>query len=624
MNEQRQDAYVDLIIKLLNCTSEDEGKILEANQYLLDAEFLQMVEAVAKMMSEEGRENDANWLRNLKNQLAEYLNESSLQRQIDDLSEEDLQAYLQVLMQILQATVESKCDAEVIYPLFAANTDKLDDNFAKILRRWATNKFEEAEADEAEYIATVIVCFGDLLAQFPLGNKASNMEIAIASNETVLKIFTQQAFPKQWAQTHNNLGNAYSDRIVSNKAENIEQAIKAYTEALKVFTRQAFPEDWAKTQNNLGIAYCKRMMGDRAQNIEEAIKAFNLTLEIFTYQAFAYQWATQQHNLGNAYLYRILGDREQNIEQAIQIFNRALEIFTRPAFSNEWAMIKNALGGAYSKRMIGDKADNIKDAIATYKAVLEIYTRERFPHKWAMIQRNLGAIYRHRSVGDSEENIKLAITACNAALSVYTRETFPEDWAIVQNELGAAYCCYYELSEDQPKYLENSIKAFNAALQVRTREAFPLDCAKTLFNLGLTYQFSQKFDIAYTTYKSVIDIAESLRGEIISGEESKRKQAEEWNRLYRCIVEVCLELGDNHQAVEYIERSKTRNLVELILQRDSKTIFTPEVATQLQQLRDKIAKGQYQIQNGTAENYTALAQHLQELRQQQNHLQNNY
>ena len=102
MNQQRKDAYIDLIQDLLNCSSDKEGEILQENRDLLDAEFLQMVEAVAKMMSEEGRENDANWLRNLKNQLAEYLNESSLQRQIDDLSEEDLQAYLQVLMQIDQ------------------------------------------------------------------------------------------------------------------------------------------------------------------------------------------------------------------------------------------------------------------------------------------------------------------------------------------------------------------------------------------------------------------------------------------------------------------------------------------------------------------------------------------
>ncbi|MBF2017238.1 MAG: hypothetical protein IGS23_18950 [Rivularia sp. T60_A2020_040] len=49
------------------------------------------------------------------------------------------------------------------------------------------------------------------------------------------------------------------------------------------------------------------------------------------------------------------------------------------------------------------------------------------------------------------------------------------------------------------------------------------------------------------------------------------------------MVEVCLELGKNTQAIEYSERSKTRNLIELILKRDSKTFFFPEVFTQLEQ-----------------------------------------
>ena len=70
--------------------------------------------------------------------------------------------------------------------------------------------------------------------------------------------------------------------------------------------------------------------------------------------------------------------------------------------------------------------------------------------------------------------------------------------------------------------------------------------------------------------------------------------------------------------------AKTRNLVELILERDSKIIFPPEVVIQLEQLRDEIAKEQYKIQNGPAENPKALAEHLQELRQRKNNLQDNY
>ncbi len=234
----------------------------------------------------------------------------------------------------------------------------------------------------------------------------------------------------------------------------------------------------------------------------------------------------------------------------------------------------------------------------------------------------MGVAYRNRILGDKAENIELAIAAYTTALEVLTRIAFPQDWATVQMNLGNAY--FERIKGGRAENLEMAIASHRAALEVRTCSAFPQDHVTTLFNLGLTYQAAEKLDLAYQTFASAIATVDSLRGEIISGDETKRKQAEEWTKLYLRIVEVCLGLGKITEAIEYIERSKTRNLVELILERDSKTIFPPEVVTQLEIYRDKIAVGQYQIQNGKAENPTALGQHLQELRQQRNNLQDQY
>lgn len=44
MNEQRRDAYLNLIQQLLSCPNGEEAEILAANRDLLDAEFLLMVE----------------------------------------------------------------------------------------------------------------------------------------------------------------------------------------------------------------------------------------------------------------------------------------------------------------------------------------------------------------------------------------------------------------------------------------------------------------------------------------------------------------------------------------------------------------------------------------------------
>ncbi|MFM6133000.1 MAG: hypothetical protein ACKPCP_02310, partial [Sphaerospermopsis kisseleviana] len=158
--------------------------------------------------------------------------------------------------------------------------DKLNLTFANLLQAWATTTIAEAEPETAQFLAAVIVELGNLIQQFPLGNKANNMEIAITGYEIAFTVFTRQTFPEYWAMTQNSLGIAYSDRIRGDKAQNLENAIKAYTAALKVYTRHDFPEKWAMTQNNLATAYSDRIRGDKAQNLENAIKAYTAALKV--------------------------------------------------------------------------------------------------------------------------------------------------------------------------------------------------------------------------------------------------------------------------------------------------------------------------------------------------------
>ncbi|MEH1904832.1 MAG: hypothetical protein V7L04_26390, partial [Nostoc sp.] len=323
----------------------------------------------------------------------------------------------------------------------------------------------------------------------------------------------------------NNLGAAYGERIFGERAENIESAIAAFSAALSVYTRSVFPQNWAATQNNLGAAYGERIFGERAENIESAIAAFSAALSVRTRSAFPQDWAGTQNNLGNAYHQRIFGERAENIESAIAAYSAALSVRTRSAFPQDWAGTQNNLGAAYGERIFGERAENIESAIAAYSAALSVRTRSAFPQQWATTQNNLGIAYGERIFGERAENIELAIAAYSAALSVLTRSAFP------QNN------------------------------------------AETLLNLGRLYQEEKQFDSAYNTFVKAIETVETLRVKIDSTEEAKRKQAEEWNQLYRRMVEVCLALARDAEAIEYIERSKTRILVELLTKA---TLTNPE------------------------------------------------
>ncbi len=304
MNEQRLQAYYQLIQQLLSCADGEESAILQANSELLDADFLQLVVGLAGMFSQEGEENTANWLLGLASQLSEYLNiplEENTPEAETPVSEADRETYLQFLLEVLQATAESTGNPQVVYPLLAANTDKLNLTFANLLQAWATTTIAEAEPETAQFLAAVIVELGNLIQQFPLGNKANNMEIAITGYEIAFTVFTRQTFPEYWAMTQNSLGNAYGDRIRGDKAQNLENAIAAYTAALEVFTRDDFPVDWAMMQNNLGNAYRNRIRGDKAQNLENAIKAYTAALEVRTRHDFPVYYVETAYLISIAY-----------------------------------------------------------------------------------------------------------------------------------------------------------------------------------------------------------------------------------------------------------------------------------------------------------------------------------
>ncbi|MEH2237590.1 CHAT domain-containing protein [Nostoc sp.] len=569
MNEQRQQAYLNLIRSLLDSPSGEESEILAANQELLDAGLVQKMLERASHLLKQSELDLANRLMNIAGQqLGVYTKLSSTAIEKE---------YLDFLEQVLKVTADSRDNVQVVSQRLVADIKKIDNISAKVFRAWAQNKLIQAEPDEAKSIASDINDLSTLILELLVGDKTSHIEIAIAGYEIVLNIF---------------------------------------------FTRTALPLKWAMIKNNLGIAFSQRIQGDRVENQESAIKNFTSSLEIITCSKFPQEWAITHSNLGNAYFYRIKGNRPENLECAIKAYDAALKVITRSTLPSEWAMIQNNLANSYIERQRKDKTENIENAIIAYTAALEVYTRFEFPQQWATTQNNLGNAYLDRIKEDREENIENAIAIFCVVLEVFSRTDFPEQWAMMQNNLGNAY--RQRIQGDRRANFEKAIEFCTNALEVFTYARFPQNYVLTLCNIGILYQEAQQLTKAYTTFNSAIRTVESLRGEIISGDESKRKQAEEWNKLYRRIVEVCTELDNITEAIEYVERSKTRNLVEQILERDSKTIFPPEVFTQLEKYRDEIAVGQYQIQNGKAENPQFLAQHLQELRQQRNELQNRY
>ncbi len=577
------------------------------------------------------------------------------------------QAYLTFLAEVLQ-TVTHSPDFRQVYPLLRNNLDKLDQNFAQLLRQWASSVMPAATPVETRRLGALIGNLSNAIGRFPLGNKANNLEIEIAGYETVAKVFTRsyfpqdwatlqnnlgnayterlkgdpgqnlelaiacfqnalqvrnpQQYPEQWATLQNNLGNAYTDRLKGDPADNQEKAIACYQNALRVRTREMFGEEWASTQNNLGRTYSRRIRGDRAQNLELAIACYYNALQVYNRNLFPRRWATTQNNLANAYCARLRGNRTQNLEDAINCYQRALQIRTRESFPVQWATTQSNLGRVWMDRIQGDRIDNLEKAIACYQNALQVHTRHKFPERWATLQTYLGKAYNLRLKGEKADNLELVIACyqnallfCNPqkfperwamlcaylgralsehlkgernrnlksaiacyqnALKVYTRKNSPDRWAMLQNDVGQAF---YKLTEtENSSHLQTAIACYHNAAQVYTRETYPHRWAQTLFYLGQAHILQGELLRAYSVFAAAVDTVEFLRCEatvdlVDLGDRSighSLKSTRTWTGLYKSLVQVCLELGATQpeyyaKALEYTERHKALNLVELLV-----------------------------------------------------------
>jgi len=378
--------------------------------------------------------------------------------------------------------VEAKGDEKQLHQFLKAKVAKLDETLLAALPVLPPKLLADGKFGDKENIASLFIVFGGSLLDFPLGNRALNLELSIAAYRLTLNVFTRKTSPQQWAVIQNDLGNAYSDRIRGDRAENLEQAIAAYELALEIRTRDAFPEQWADTQINLGIAYSNRIRGNRAENLEAAIAAYELALQVRTRDAFPEDWADTQTNLGVAYSDRIRGDRAENLEQAIAAYELALQVRTRDAFPEQWADTQINLGAAYNERLRGDRAENQEQAIAAYELALQVRTRDAFPEDWALTQNNLGNAYSDRIRGDRTENLEQAIAAYELALQLRTRAAFPERWAETKHNLANVY---RDLPDRHSQtHLEQAIDTYAQAAQIFTRDAFPAKWAENQSNFA--------------------------------------------------------------------------------------------------------------------------------------------
>ncbi|AFY83910.1 CHAT domain-containing protein [Oscillatoria acuminata] len=403
------------------------------------------------------------------------------------------------VLEFLEALMEAEVTGgeESVYPLLSAHLSLLDQGFVTAITTLAHAIYAKGDLEQSEMIAALIENLSISIQEFPGGNFLENQNIAIAGYQLVLEARPRERVPDKYAQTLNNLGNAYCTRaeLGDNSAENLSEAIAAYQEAEKIRRNLKLFKDLADTLNNLGNAYLTRaQLGDNsAENLSEAIATYQEAEKIRRNLKLFKDLAGTLNNLGNAYCTRAeLGDNSaENLKWAISAYKESEKIRRELNLSKDLADTLNNLGNAYRNRAeLGDNStENLSEAIAAYQEAEKIHRELNLFKDWATTLNNLGNAYLTRAeLGkNSAENLNWAISAYQEAEEIRRELNLFKDLAETLNNLGIVYLIRAELEDNSAENLNWAIAAYQEAEEIYCELNLFKDLADTLTGLGNAY-----------------------------------------------------------------------------------------------------------------------------------------
>jgi tetratricopeptide (TPR) repeat protein len=197
------------------------------------------------------------------------------------------------------------------------------------------------------------------------GDRISNLKMTAANYSDALKVFKETCFPLDWAGVMTNLGSA-AFAAPDGAGRDIEAALRAFKAVLRVYSRETYPEQWAATQDRIGNAFSSRRERDRGENEASAIEAFENALSVRTFESFPREWAQTQADLAD-----LLSSRSQDTERAIAAQNAALTVFAIETFPREHMNSARGLGELYAKLGAWDQAKQSYEG--TRKAFLLLF-----------------------------------------------------------------------------------------------------------------------------------------------------------------------------------------------------------------------------------------------------------
>ncbi|WP_431660462.1 hypothetical protein [Pantanalinema rosaneae] len=144
MNQQRLQAYIQLIQKLLACPSGEEWILLRQHEALVTPELVQVMEQVAAQLAHQNNLKEAKFLHNLAGQIHHLFVAQTVPRSSND--DDHAQAYLELIKALLE------CPQGAENELLKANPELIEPGLVQMMQQVATQLATNGDREAANYL----------------------------------------------------------------------------------------------------------------------------------------------------------------------------------------------------------------------------------------------------------------------------------------------------------------------------------------------------------------------------------------------------------------------------------------------------------------------------------------
>ncbi len=336
---------------------------------------------------------------------------------------------------------------------------------------------------------------------------------------------------------------------------NWDEAERLYQQSLGLRTELGDRSGMATSWGQLGSIKGKRGNWDEAEGLYR--QYLEVMIELGDRSGMATSWG-------------VLGDIERNRgnwDEAEGLYRQSLELTTKLGDRSGMASSWGRLGDIERNR------DNWDEAERLYRQSLEVQTELGDRSGMATCSRVLGYIERNRGNWDEAERL------FRQSLELTTKLGDRSGMGHSYNDLAFVYIHFHQIPQ--------AITAFKAGLAVCSPGKLPVEALELGRSLGNIAFGIQDWETAIEGYEAAIEAVETLCSFTDSyAEKQKRREAE--ISVYEKLVQACIHAEKIGKALTSVERSKSRNLIELLVNADRQP--TGEIPQEMREELDRLRR----------------------------------